>query len=78
MLGTMSDGALARRIGCTIQTIRRKRSKLGIRAYGRAKLLNQWGKLELGLLGMRPDAELARITGRTVAEITAKRKELGI
>jgi hypothetical protein len=72
LLGTMSDGELAKRIGRTKEAVFEYRRRRGIKAY-RA---NPWGETELGLLRSYTDKEIARMTSRKIEDIAAKRREI--
>jgi hypothetical protein len=82
LLGTMSDGQVAKRLNLPKVAVASKRRRMkikpgfGIIAPPGTTRPNKWGQTELGRLRF-PDAEVARMTGRTIAEIKAKRAEVG-
>jgi hypothetical protein len=76
LLGTMTDAALAKRLGCATMTVFKRRHALKIAPLRPSGGYNKWGVTELAMLGRWPDEELAQITGRSLAEVQAKRLEL--
>jgi hypothetical protein len=74
LLGTMPDGAVARRTGRTLGAARQKREELGIpKPAG-----NRWRANEIALLGALHDREVARRLGRSLQSATQKRIKLGL
>jgi hypothetical protein len=75
LLGTMSDAALARRLGRTRAAVAQRRSRVGKvrRPRGRA-----WTPEEEALLHSLPPEEVARLTGRSPMAIAIRRTRLGI
>ena len=77
LLGTNSDGAIAKRLGITPSQVFLQRNRRGIPAFeslhhGRCN----WGQTELGLFRSYTDQEIAKLTGRSVNEVAAKRRAL--
>jgi len=76
LLGTASDAAIAKKLGCSMSAVTDRRGKLGIPSHGRATGACKWGQCDLNMLGRYPDEEVAKITGRSLREVIAKRHEL--
>jgi hypothetical protein len=76
LLGTASDAAIAKRLGCSMSAVSDRRGKLGIRNHGRATGTCKWGQSDVNMLGRYADEEVAKITGRSLREVIAKRNEL--
>ncbi len=74
LFGTVSDAALAKRLGISTAAVCQKRHSLRIPAY--RKRFRVWGVTELNMLGRYSDAEIAKITHRPVEEVAEKRKSL--
>jgi hypothetical protein len=72
LLGTDSDGAIAKRLGIPLAAVWRQRTTLGILPHRTCK----WGETELALLRSYTDEEIAEMTGRALQEIAAKRNSL--
>lgn len=77
-LGTVSDIALAKEIGCSRSAVTFMRRKLGITAAEHENSHHTWTPSELNILGLVPDAVAARISGVAVHTIARKRRHLGI
>jgi hypothetical protein len=77
MLGTISDAALARKLGVCIGTVFKKRQKLGIPASRPPKSID-WTPAIIASLGRIPDGEVARIYGMNILSVHQKRTSLGI
>jgi hypothetical protein len=77
MLGTISDAALSRKLDLSIDTVLKKRRKLGIPASRPAKSIN-WTPDVIASLGKIPDGEVARIHGMNILSVYKKRVALGI
>jgi hypothetical protein len=80
LLGTMSDQALADKLGVAPNLIWKKRHALDIAPFGatREQLQYKWKKSELRKLGKVPDAVVAKITGIDMTTVRTKRVVLGI
>jgi hypothetical protein len=80
LLGTMSDQAVATRIGVTDSAVNVKRRILGILPFGKSTKENKhpWSKKELAILGKLTDAKIGRALGLTSGVVGAKRRSLGI
>jgi len=76
LVGTMTDEEAARKLGCSVARVRRRRHLLG-RASNNSKH-RHWMPGEIALLGTRPDGEVARLVNRSVANVRCKRLALGI
>jgi hypothetical protein len=74
LLGTMPDGAVARRTGRTLGAVRQKREELGIPNPAGSR----WRAQEIALLGTLPDRKVARRLGRSLQSVTQKRIKRGI
>jgi hypothetical protein len=72
LAGKKSNRALARKLGRSLHSIRKKRSQLGIR------LLKPWRPEDDKLLGIRPDSPVARLLGRPIYNVAWRRRKLGI
>jgi len=77
LLGTISDGALAQRIGIETSAVFLKRSSMGI-APSRPKRTLSWTPRELALLGKQSDEEVARLLKTSRKSVIKKRQDLGI
>ncbi|MCU0776333.1 MAG: hypothetical protein MUF86_01540 [Akkermansiaceae bacterium] len=77
MLGTISDAALSRKLGLSIETVLKKRQKLGIAASRPAKSIH-WTRAMIATLGKLPDRKFARIHDMNVLTVYKKRVSLGI
>ena len=78
LLGTLTDVAVARKLGISSQLIYTKRRELGIPARPRKSPVRTWTGEEIALLGTVPGVAVAEKLGVTRTEIFRKRKELGI
>lgn len=76
LLGTMSDAALARKLGIDPKTVYKKRRKLGI-APSRPPSI-RWTREMIQSLGRMPDGEVAKTYGINILTVFKKRAELGI
>jgi hypothetical protein len=76
LLGTDTDGAIARRLGLAKKRVSWKRAQLGIRSF--AKLPDRWTEREIALLGTAPDPEIAKRLGRTPESVCQSRRNRGI
>ncbi len=77
LLGTISDGKLARRLGIQTAAVFLKRSMMGI-APSRPISPVKWTPKNLALLGKYPDAEVARMLKTYRKSVIEKRRSLGI
>jgi hypothetical protein len=77
MLGTISDPALSRKLGLAIDTVLKKRQKLGIPPSRPAKSID-WSRELIASLGKMPDGEVARIYDINILSVYKKRVSLGI
>jgi hypothetical protein len=76
LLGTVSDAAVAKRLGISSAAVCHKRHSLRIPAF--RKRFRAWGITELSMLGRYSDAEIAKLTHRPLNEVEEKRKSLNI
>ena len=74
LLGTATNGELARRIGRTEGAVTSKRSDLGIPHPNGW----HWTEEQLALLGTAPDEEVAARIGKTPGAVCARRCQRGI
>jgi hypothetical protein len=72
LAGKKSNRALARKLGRSLHSIRKKRSLLHIR------LLKPWRPEDDKVLGTRPDAQVALLLGRPLYQVSHRRRQLGI
>jgi hypothetical protein len=77
LLGTISDGELARRIGIQTSAVFLKRSSMGI-APSRPFSSLKWTPRELALLGKHSDEKVARMLKTTRKSVINKRLAMGI
>lgn len=77
LLGTMTDAALARRLGIRHHLVLYKRLSLGIPSFKNMKE-REWGQKDLRLLGKKSDQEVAELLGMTKTTVVNKRRSLGI
>lgn len=77
LLGTLSDGAVARMTNIPRTQVTHHRRKLGIAPYNRKGVV-RWTKDRLEQLGKKSDQELARTWEIPQREVTKKRTSLGI
>jgi hypothetical protein len=73
LLGTMSDGEVAKKIGRTKVAVTLHRQRMGILSLYRAK---RWTKNEIAVLGTLPDRLVAKKLDRTLIAVTGKRSQL--
>ena len=73
-LGTMPDAILADKAGCSIHSIYRKRTELGIPRFDK----NKWTQEDISLLGTDTDANIGLLLGKPQPIVCRKRNELGI
>jgi len=73
LLGTNTDGAIARLLGVPKYTVEQKRRRLGIPG-----ILWRWTEEEIALLGTGTDREVGRQLGKNAAAVRRKREQLGI
>ena len=80
LLGTMSDAAVAKKLGLTPNAVNRRRKLLGIEPFGPSTTSNRhkWTKRQTGWLGKLTDAEIARRIGLDGSTVAAKRNSLAI
>jgi hypothetical protein len=77
LLGTDTDGAIAKHLGIAPSQVFLQRSRRGIRAFESLRLGRcKWGQTELGLFRNYTDQEIAKLTGRSVQDVAAKRRSL--
>jgi hypothetical protein len=76
LLGSFTDEEVARKLGCPVTRVRRRRRKLGL--WNPNPQHRHWTKEEIALLGTRPDREVASLVNRTLGNVRNKRLELGI
>jgi hypothetical protein len=74
LLGTISDCAIAKRLGISPASVWQRREKLGILPFRLSK--TKWGQSELALFRGYSDSKIAKMTGRSVKEVAAKRRSL--
>lgn len=77
-LGTMTDTALATKMGISMPTVRRERLRRGIAAFKPHPMVIPWTAEDLALLGTMTDEALAHLTGRKTTAVQQKRLSLGI
>lgn len=77
LLGTMSDGAVARKIGIPAVQVCHHRRKLGIAPFDRKGKV-RWTQERISELGKNPDHDLARRWKIQQRDVTAKRESLNI
>ena len=74
LLGTASDGELAKHTGRSVHSVENKRRKLGIKpAFD-----HSWTPEEEAMIGKVPDAEAARRLGRSLKAVQHRRIALGM
>ncbi|NVL49860.1 hypothetical protein F2S72_08920 [Pseudomonas syringae pv. actinidiae] len=86
LLGTMTDQAVADRIGGKADAIREKRLALGIKAFkpasspvkGKPRPNFNWTEQAISLLGTKPDKQVAQELGLATTTVALKRRSLGI
>lgn len=86
LLGTISDAAVAERMGGKASTVMFKRQELGIKAYkapvshikGKKRPNFNWTEEALSLIGTMTDAEVAKRLGLSNGAVSLKRRSLGI
>lgn len=81
-LGTDTDEVIAKKFGCSRNTINKRRLAEGIPAFGGTGINNKlteefWSEWDY-LLGTMPDKTLAKIVGVSGTTITRRRYELGV
>lgn len=76
LIGTMTDSALAKRLGRTRRAVSSKRDSLGIAAFTPHR--RQWTPAELKLLGTMPDSAVAKKLGCGRLHVTLTRLRLGV
>lgn len=77
LLGTMSDGALARKLNIPRVQVCHQRRRLDIAPFDRKGTI-RWTKDIIDQLGQQPDQELARRWKIPQRDVTKKRESLGI
>ncbi len=75
LIGTAPDNAVARKIGRSVVSVRKKRYSLGLPCV---PLVKPWTPAEIALLGKLPDKEIARRVGKRYSTVQLKRTQLGI
>jgi hypothetical protein len=78
LLGTVSDDAIAERIGRTPNAVRIMRDRLGIPRPNYRDGHRRWTEEELALLGAADDEAIARQINRPASAVRSKRHELRI
>ena len=78
LVGAMSDHALARRLGVSVNTVRKKRVAMRIEPHGAVPVHVRWTKKSMALLGTVPDATLARKLGIEYDSVRYMREKLGL
>lgn len=81
LLGTMSDRALAEKIGCAVTTVRDRRHLAGIPDYRRRNTFEsrfEWTPTMDALLGTMSDTDLAAKLGCSVNAVNTRRYLLGV
>jgi hypothetical protein len=73
LLGTQSDGALAKLLRLPTHVVSAQRRRLGIR-----RIAPRWAAAQIALLGTATDAEVGRKLGKTVGAVRTKRLQLRI
>jgi DNA-binding Lrp family transcriptional regulator len=75
-LGTASDWEVAKKMGCSVSPVRRRRAKLNIPAFNRHAVIDwaQWDKE----LGKAHDRETAALAGCSLIAVEQRRERLGI
>lgn len=73
-LGTMPDLILADKAGCSMHSIYRKRTELGIPRFDK----NQWTEDQIALLGTDTDTNVGLLVGKHQTKVCMKRNSLGI
>lgn len=74
LLGTAPDAEVARAIGRAKESVRMRRSTLGILPAGGS--YPAWRPEELALVGTGSDAEIAARIGRSIRAVARKRRSL--
>ena len=77
LLGTMSDGRVAARIGATTGQVMLRRKRLNIPAFGQEASI-RWTKSRIDELGLIPDHVLARQWKISQTLVREKRESIGI
>jgi|GEM_PF-4032670 len=77
LLGTMSDGRVAARIGATKAQVMLRRNRLSIPAFGQEASI-RWTKSRIDKLGQLPDHVLARQWKISQTQVRKKRESIGI
>lgn len=78
LLGTMSDGKIARKFGLSNHQVFKRRRKLGIKAHIWSPIPSSFWEEVDPLLGTMPDTKLAKQVGIFKDTITKRRNKLGI
>lgn len=86
LLGKMSDGDVAARIGGKADAVRHKRKTLKIKPFkskhgltkGKPRINFNWTEEALNLLGTKTDKEIALLLGLSSSGVARKRRLLGI
>jgi hypothetical protein len=76
LLGTDTDGAIARRLGLAKKRVSWKRAQLGIPSF--VPRPERWTEHEIASLGTAADPEVARKLGKSVEAVCQTRRRLGI
>lgn len=76
LLGTLSDGDLARRLGRTTLAVQARRIQLKIPKFDAR--FHQWTAEEDALLGTQTDGQLASRLGLSVLSVAHRRRRLGV
>ncbi|HTV39279.1 MAG TPA: hypothetical protein VMF08_01780 [Candidatus Sulfotelmatobacter sp.] len=76
LLGTLSDAEVAKKLGCSIMRVFRRRSLLGVK--NKNPMRRKWTQEEIALLGTKSDREVGLLIGKSVGNVRFKRIELGI
>ena len=76
LLGKLTDEEVARKLGCAVTRVRRRRRLLGLPSNNPNH--RHWTKEEIALLGTQPDRKVASLVKRSVGNVRYKRLELGI
>jgi len=76
LLGSMSDGALALKLGRSVEAVSMRRVRLRISLA--QPIVKSWDDEEVRLLGKLTDKEVSELTGRSRVGVAIMRRKLGI
>ena len=76
LIGTMPDGAVAKRLGRSVSAVTARRRLKAIPYLN--PVLRPWHDAEIKLFGKASDEKIAKRTGRSLKGVQGKRRELGL